>query len=76
MMMRNVYKSSLRLYDPIICSYLSTRITETTFTGMSDIVLCSTFFAFVQTISEFIFVSAVHHFFHIFFYSITNIVYT
>lgn len=76
MMMRSVHKPLLRVCNPFVRGYLSARIAETTFTGMSDIMTSTALFADIQTVSEFFFVSAVHHFFNVFFYRIADIVYT
>ena len=76
MMVRNIHESFLRFFGPIIRRHFPARITEATFTGMSDIMLRSALFAFVETVSEFVLVSAVHHLFYVFFYTIADIVYT
>lgn len=74
-MVRNVHEPFLRFFNPVIGCDFSTRITEAAFAGVGDIVLRSALFTLVQTISEFFFVSAVHHFFHILFYTLADIVY-
>ena len=76
MMMWSVHKSLLCVCNPFVSGDFPARITEATFAGVSDIMFCFAFFTNIQTVTEFFFVSTVHHFFDIFFYRIADFVYT
>lgn len=74
-MVRNVHKPFLRFFNPVISGDFSARVAEAAFAGMGDVALCSALFAFIQSVSQFVLVSAGEHFLHIFFYTIADIVY-
>jgi hypothetical protein len=76
MMMRHVHKLLLCLHNPVVGRYLSTRIAETTLTGVGDIVLRPALTACIQAISEHLFIPTVHHLPHILLYACADIVYT
>ena len=75
-MVRNVHKTFLCFFDPVVGGDFPARIAEATFAGVSDVMFSIALFADVQAVTELLSISAVHHFFDVFFYRIPDFVYT
>jgi len=76
MMMRQIYESILSSFYPVVCRNFATRITEPALAGIGTVVAVTAFATLIQTVSELVFVSTSKDFLYVFFYRISNTMYT